>query len=249
MDDMMLEQLVERIAALTVYPPTPALRSRVTAAIARPSATPPRLRLRPGVVLAALAVIALAVAGAALAAPSSRSAIAEFFGVEGSTIERLPTPPPGVTPTPLPPASDPASIATPVSLDEAERSIGFRPAAPPDAGDPLAVYAKTYGGTESVAILRFEAYDLWEMRARDVRFGKGLPEGVVERDTTVRGRPAYWIEGGPHVVYLFDQRGDLPGSERTVARDTLIWRTDFALYRLETTLSQADAQRVAEMLP
>jgi hypothetical protein len=249
MDDMMLEQLVGRVAALTVYPPTPALRGRVAAAIAGSSHAPARMRPRFAVVLTTLAAIAIALAAVALAAPSSRSAIADFFGVDGSRIERLPTSAPEVTPTPLPPASDPAAIATPVSLDEAERRVGFVPPSPRDAGPPRAVYVKTYGETDTVAILRFDAYDLWEMRPRDVFLGKGLPEGVVERDTIVGGRPAYWIEGGPHVAYLFDQQGELPGSERTVARDTLIWRTDFALYRMETTLSLADATRLAETLP
>jgi hypothetical protein len=248
MDDVMLEQFIERIAASAVYPATPALRSRVIAAIARPDASPSRTTRRPALVIAAFAMMALGLV-IALALPSSRSAIADFFGVEGSKIERLPTPAPGVTPTPLPPPSDPASIATPVSLDEAERRVGFRPAAPRDAGDPRAVYLKTYAEVDNVAILRFEDYDLWEMRPRDVRFGKGLPEGVVERDTTVGGRPGYWIEGGPHIVYLFDDRDVLPGSERTVTRDTLIWRTDFALYRMETTLSLADAILIAGTLP
>lgn len=87
------------------------------------------------------------------------------------------------------------------------------------------------------------------MRPRDVFFGKGVPPGVVLRDTSVAGRPAHWIEGGPHIVRLFDDRGDLPGSERTVARDTLIWRTDFAFYRMETTLPEAAAIRVAKTLP
>ena len=49
-----------------------------------------------------------------------------------------------------------------------------------------------------------------------------VPEGVTLRDTAVGGNPAYWIEGGPHVVYLFDDAGQLPGSERTVSRSAII---------------------------
>lgn len=248
MDDVMLERLLVRAAAATVYPPTPAVRGRVTAAILAPTATSARRSWRPAFVLAGLAIVALAVA-ITLAVPSSRSAVADLFRIEGTKIERLPTPAAGVTPTPLPPASDPASIATPVSLSEAQRRIGFRPALPRGAGDPSAVYVKTYGETDSVAILRYAAYDLWEMRPRDLTFGKGAPQDVIIRETAVGGRPAYWIEGGPHVVAVFDQRGEIPGSERTVAHDTLIWRTDFALYRLELALSQAEALSVAETLP
>jgi hypothetical protein len=245
MDDMMLERLLQRSAAATAYPATPALRGHVLAGIAAP--TTARATRRPVFALAAIAIVALAL-GVALALPTSRSAIADFFGVEGAKIERLPTTAPGVTPTPLPTSSDPASIATPVIIDEVQFITGFRPASPRGAGMPLAVYVKPYGA-ESVAILRYDTYDLWEMRPRDVSIGKGLPEGVIERDTLVGGRAAYWIEGGPHVARLFGDAGVVPGSERTVARDTLIWRTDFALYRLETTLSQAEAIRVAETLP
>ena len=245
MDDMMLERLLERAAATAEYPATPALRGRVLAAIAEhATAHTPR---RPAFVLAALAIVAIAIA-VTLALPSSRSAVAEFFGVEGSKIERLPTPAPGITPTPLAPASDLPSIAMRVSLDEAQGLVGFRPALPRGEGAARAVYVKTYG-VESLVILQYDAYDLWEMRPREVFLGKGLPEGVIERDTLVGGRPAYWIEGGPHVALLYGDQGPVPGSERTVTRDTLIWRTDFAFYRMETTLSQAEAIRIAETLP
>lgn len=245
MDELMLERLLRRAAANSAYPPTPALRGRVTLAIAG-SGTALSAR-RPAFALAALATIALALA-ITLALPSSRSAIAEFFGVEGSKIERLPTPAPGVTPTPLPAPAGPVAFATPVSLGEAARRVGFQPARPRGEGDDGGVFVATYGN-ESVVILRYADFDLWEMRPRDVFFGKGVPPGVVLRDTSVAGRPAHWIEGGPHIVRLFDDRGEFPGSERTVARDTLIWRTDFAFYRMETTLPEAAAIRVAETLP
>jgi hypothetical protein len=38
-------------------------------------------------------------------------------------------------------------------------------------------------------------------------------------------------------------------SSRMVERSTLIWRTDAALYRLETDLSLDDAVTIAETLP
>ena len=248
MDELMLARLLERAAATTTYPATPMLRGRVMAALSATGAAPGRAT-RPAFVLGALAIVALAVVAAALAVPSSRSAIAELFGIEGSRIERLPTPAPGVTPTPLPTPGDLTSIATRVSLDEAERRAGFRPALPRDAGEPDGVYVKTYREGETVAIVSYAAFDVWEMRPRAVFFGKGLPDGVIAVDTTVGGRPARWIEGGPHIARLFDESDTIPGSERTVARDTLIWRTDFALYRMETTLQLADAIRVAETLP
>ncbi len=247
MDELMLERLLERASATATYPSTPSLRVRVLVAIAAPA--PPRAPAprRPMLALAAIAMLGLVVA-VALAVPMSRSAIADFFGVEGSNIERLPTAAPGVTPTPFPTSADPASFAMPVSLQDAARRVGFIPAVPQGAGEPTSVLVAVYD-SENVAILRFADYDLWEMRRRDVFFGKGVPAGVVLLDTSVAGKPAHWIEGGPHVVRLFDDRGVFPGSERTVSRDTLIWRSDVALYRMETTRTLDQALRLAESLP
>lgn len=244
MDELMLERLLERASSNTTYPPTPAVRRLVLAAIAEP--VPTAASRRPALALAAIAMIAFVLA-IALAVPTSRSAIAEFFGVEGSKIERLPTPAPGVTPTPLSTPAEIGTYAQPSTLADAAAAVGFTPALAPGLGEP-AVYLARYS-KESVVILRYPGLDLWEMKARDLNFGKGLAEDVIVRDLAVNGRAAYWIEGGPHAVYLFDRTGEVPGSERTVARNTLIWRTDFAFYRIETTLSQADALRIAETLP
>ncbi|MBI5283918.1 MAG: hypothetical protein HY874_02385 [Chloroflexi bacterium] len=249
MDDVMLEALVERAAGATAYPATPMLRGRVLAAIAEPPSGGARRARMPRVVLAAMAVGVLAAIAIALAVPSSRSALAEFFGIDGLRIERLPGPVPGVTPTPLPAPGDLPSIAERVSLAEAERRAAFRATLPPGASGVARVYVKTYSESDTVIILHYAAFDLWEARPRDVFFHKGLPEGVVALDATVGGQQAKWIESGPHVALVFDTNGAIPGSERTVARDTLIWRTEFALYRMETTLPLAEAIRVAETLP
>ena len=96
-----------------------------------------------------------------LAVPSSRSAIASFFGVEGSKVERLPTPAPGETPTPLPAPTDLPSSARPASIEEAAAALGFDPALPSGAGDPQSVYLVDYSG-EPVAILRYPDFDLWQ---------------------------------------------------------------------------------------
>lgn len=247
MDELAVERLLQRNATTTTYPPTPSLRASVLAAIASPSsAVGPDAYAPRFVVRGALAAV-LVVFGTALALPSSRSAIAEFFGVEGSKIERLPPPADGGTPTPLPPPTDIGAYGRPSTLADASAALGFAPAFVPGADDPE-VFVARYP-SEGIVILRYGAFDLWQMRTREVFFGKGLPEGVVVVDTAVGGRPARWIEGGPHTAGVFDENGIIPGSERTVARDTLIWRTDTALYRLETTLPLSDAQRVAEWLP
>ena len=110
---------------------------------------------------------------------------------------------------------------------------------------------------QSAVILVYGQYDLWETRL-DVRsFQNGLPSfeklaggGTRIDNLTIHSQSAAWISGGSHIVRFTDAQGrEAAGSLRTVARNTLIWRTDFALYRLETELSEADAVRVAESLP
>ena len=246
MDELMLERLLERASATATYPLTPALRGSVLAAIAEPPARSTIASRRPAFALAAIGMVALVLA-IALAMPTSRSAIADFFGVEGSKIERLPTPAPGVTPTPLPTVADIGTYALPSSLADAAVALGFAPALARGMGEPT-VYLARYAN-ESVVILRYPDLDLWEMKARDVNFGKGLPAEVGAKELAVKGRPGYWISGGPHSAYLFDGKAQVPGSERTVSRDTLIWRSDVAFYRIETTLPLTEALHIAEALP
>jgi hypothetical protein len=252
MDEVMFGQgMLERAAASVQYPSTPRLRARVLARIAE---TPVESKTRrPAWALPALAAaISLVVAvGAALAVPTSRDAIADFFGIEGSNIEILPTAPAGTTPTPFPTPSeiDPEAIIS--SRAKAELAVG-RPLAVPAALQPESVYLRQYGDSTGV-ILRFSDFDLWEVDTDgsfDGTFGKGGGPGSVIQDLTVNGRPARWVAGGPHLVRYIDAQGRIDEStERTAVRDTLIWRTEYALYRMETDLPLDEARAIAETLP
>jgi hypothetical protein len=264
MDELIFEEAVRRIAARAAYPPTPQLRARVLDAIAagRASAPSRTRQLAPSPILRfaivasiAAAVVAIAVA---LSVPSSRSAIAEFFGIEGSRIELLPTPAPGVTPTPFPTPGGIESYATPSSLDGVQRDLGFSVALPAVEGGPPAVYVAVYFGF--AVVLRYDAFDLWEVRLAGGTIGKGVPAddvfakavggGTKIEDLTIKARPATWISGGAHIVRFIDADGrEVAASVRTVGRNTLIWRTDDFFYRLETDLSEAEAIRIANSLP
>ncbi|MEX2247389.1 MAG: hypothetical protein WEC75_11970 [Dehalococcoidia bacterium] len=257
MDDVTsVDQLLSRAAAGLAYPSTPQLRARVLAAIAgdagpasprRVTPAPAAGRYRFAVAAGAAAAVAL---GVALGVPASRSAIADFFGVEGSRVERLPTRPAGVTPTPFPPATELPPDARAVSLDAAGEALGFAPALPVGYGDPREVYLVAYG-EQDVAILRYERFDLWEGKLEhQIIFSKGAPQSVVFLELTVGGRPAYWIEGGEHLVSVVDAAGqEIPGSGRTVARNTLVLSSESAFYRIETDFSRLEAVAIAETLP
>ena len=181
---------------------------------------------------------------------ASRAAVADFFGIEGSEIEILPTPPPGVTPTPLPTPVDlpPAAIAVP--LDDLDSAAGFDVAFA-DGTEPGRAYIVTYAGEPS-AILQYYGFDLWESQmSSGMVAGKGVPPGVrVEEFELEDGVPARWISGGPHlIVFRTEDDTEIEDSIRTVRRNTLIWRTDHAFYRIETDLSFDDATDIARTLP
>jgi len=253
MDEVMFgHDLLERASASVQFPATPQLRTRVLAKIAAPPVREmERWRARALPALATATIVLAAASGVTLAVPSSRSAVADFFGIEGSKIEILPTPAGGLTPTPFPTPSeiDPNAVAS--SLEKAALAAGFEPALPRDE-DPERVYTVQYGNSTAL-ILRYDNFDLWEIRTDgsfDGTFGKGGGPGSTIRDLNVNGLPARWVAGGPHFVRYIDAQGNIDEStERIVGRDTLIWRTEFALYRMETTLLLADAVGVAEALP
>lgn len=251
MTDRELERLLLTTASGVRYPSTPDLTDRVLAGISalasrREVVFRPFLVPVPTVVLAALVLSVVLV----LAVSPAGDAVARFFGVEGSKIERLPPAPPGVTATPLPTPEGLGATAKPVSLTEAAAAAGFAPGLPSGQGDPQGVYLIRYG-TQAVVVLRYEDFDLWQAQLQqNASFGKLIsPESVVQ-DVSVRGEPATWLTGGPHFVsYILPNGEGLRESLRTVDRNTLIWRTAKVFYRMETDLSLEEALHIAERLP
>ncbi|MGE0686970.1 MAG: hypothetical protein AB7P33_09515, partial [Dehalococcoidia bacterium] len=195
--------------------------------------------------------------GTALAVEPSREAIARFFGVKGSTIEVVPE---GAIPTPLPsPTFAPggglvrevplSQVATPTPLGSIAAAAGFDALLPAGQGAPLRSFVVSLG-SDRVVLLQFETFDLWEARLeQEASFGKGITAGSVSEELTVGGEPAYWLSGSPHYVQYIDSRGvRIEASLRVVERSTLIWRTDAAFYRIETSLPRDEAVRIASTL-
>jgi hypothetical protein len=230
-------------------------------ALSRPGERGPELnrRVRAGIrpALAALLVALLAVA-VALAMTPSREAIARLLGVQGSTIEVVPA---GTIPTPVAtatfvPGGGPifpvplGNIATPTPLEAIGASTGFEAKLPAGQSRARASFVVAMG-SDRVVLLQFDDFDLWEARLeQEANFGKSIEANSIREELTVNGEPATWLSGTPHFVYYTDSRGiRIEGSMRLVEHSTLIWRTDYAFYRIETALPKDEALKIAATLP
>lgn len=241
-----VEAMLGRAARAVQYPATPALASRVLARIE--SERPPRTVALPALgvrLAAALAVALLLAAGAAIAVPQSRDALADFFGLGHAKIEV------GPVLGPAPPVLSPESFARPSSLAQAERAVDFELRFPTRAGEPVLpneVYLKGGGVSILVVIFVYDDYDLYQTRGGI--FGKGVPSGDMVHEVAVGDQRAYWIDEGGHIAYHLDAQGRLVvETRRTVERATLLWEEPAGLgFRLETSLPQAEAIALAESL-
>ncbi len=237
-----LERLLEADAAAAAYPATP----QFALATAEPGKRRPQtLRLAAaGVAIAVVAALAVV-----LALPESREAVADFLGlrVQGEQVEILPTPRAGTTPTPLPTPVPVESIASPITASEAAAAVGFTPEYVEGAGEPR-LYRLPYLGVR-VFIAIYPEFTLWE--TPDFLFAKGLPDGRILEEVTVRGQPAYWMETTERVVRILRPDGsEVVGTRRTVRAPTLVWRGAALTYRLESeSLSLEQALAIAETLP
>lgn len=229
-------------AASFEYPVTPSFR----AAMPSGAETGPGQGFGParrwGFAAAAIAVVAASVA---LALPGPRDAVAGWLGlrVEGVVIDRLP---PGIDQLPDPVAVQ--EFATITDLEGAAELLGFEPVLVNGLGAPRSVLVVDYDGN-TFAVLVYEDFDLWQSDGGGY-FAKGLPPGTVLEALTINGFPAYWMQGGPHLVTFYGDDGEpVTGSIRTVLRNTLLLRTDRLFYRIETELGLEQATTIAASLP
>ena len=254
------EELLVQAARSLEYPPTPDIAAAVRLRLAAPPARPARPRPLP-LIWARMAVAGIAVVLVGLivvlsASSSAREAVAEFLGlrVEGEQVRILTPPAPGETATPFPSPVAVEYYATPVAASELEAIVGFEPARPGGAGELEGTYVIAYDRLH-VAVLQYADFDLWQVNLDRALFDKQVPffeKGVrVLVETSVNGQPAWWIEGGGHIMRFVGPDGTvIAGSERTVERNTLAWRSASGMnYRMETDLELSDALAIAETLP
>ncbi len=265
-----LEGELYAIGREIVYPPTPDVRGRVSVRLRQKPSHGFGLRLlgRPAPLRVALAVLTaiIVLAGVALAlVPSSRDALAEFFGLRNIRVIQ-------VDGTPTPATGTPAAerqLMGAVALDEARRMVDFPillPTYPEGVGAPDRVYVQLLTPArpdEVQVVMEYEAmpalgpeapqgegrlFTVYSFRTRGA-FLKLTPSKTTVENLSVNGSKAFWIEGSEHFIKFLDEFGrERFEHERVVTGNTLAWEHGDVTYRLETTLPLEDALKIAESL-
>lgn len=238
-----LEQQLAALGRALDVPESPDVTARVLAdleARRRPARPPRRLVL-------ALALVALAALLAALAIPDARSALLRFLQIGGARIELVDELPP----VPADPVELDLTLGQPVSLAEARRRAGFDLLELEEHPDAVYLGSRDtvwflYGEPDAVRLLVAQTPDT-EVDEPFV-FKKLAESGTQVERASVRGEPAYFVSGEPHLVMLLDEFGlEIPESVR-LARNVLLWEEEGRTVRLEGDLTLADALELAESM-
>jgi hypothetical protein len=240
-----LERRLNALARDLDLPEAPHLIPRVLARLAEPAALGRGSR-RPRVLVIAVAALAAA-AAAAFMVPQARTAILDWLGLGGVTIERV------VEPPDAPAAGAGLGLGFRVSLTEARRRAGYELALPSSLGPPGEVYftAALPGGQVAVVYPRGDsarpAILFTEFRADGLELiGKTAgPETTIE-PVTVAGEPGVWLAGEPHSFVFRDPDGEIREETFRLAGNVLLWRRGDLTLRLEGVETKEEALRIAE---
>jgi hypothetical protein len=254
------EAALRELAPRYPYPPTPDLARSVRVRLVAQPARRPMPAWRDPRRLAMAAALLLVIAGAAaLVSPASRDAIAHFFHVPGVIVNRVPSPAPSPSVSAFP-----LSLGRPMSLADAQSQVTFHIVVPsdPTLGEPDGLYvdsdvpggevAFAYGPRPGIPVVRETGLGVLITEFRGDLAGDILkeagPDTTVEK-TTVNGDDGWWIAGAPHVLVVKESPPNARPELMRLAANTLIWTHDGVTYRIESSLTKAEALRIAVSLP
>jgi hypothetical protein len=258
--DLDLERALTALGPRYPYPPTPNLATRVRSRIvARPAAPVRRLVLwRDPWRLALVAAVLLVLLGAAaFVNPVTRDAIAHFFHVQGVIVNRVPSPAPSLSP----PTS--LNLGRLTTLQDAQSSVKFAIAVPPELGPPDAVYVASGppGGEVALAYTPRPGIPLVRQTGLGVLItefrgdlipgfiSKEVGPGTTVEEVSVNGDSGWWIAGEPHTIVIHVSPDSDQVETLRLAANTLVWAHGGVTYRIESALSKAEAIRIATTLP
>ncbi len=243
-----LERELRGLAASVVWPATPDLAPVVRRRVESEPARSRRPMRRVLVLAVALLVVA---AGAVLAVPSARTAVLEWLGLRGVTVERVESVPS------VPERAPDIGVGDEVTRAEADSLAPFPLPDPLRAGlgEPDEIRYTALVADGQVAFL-------WRDEDRAVEtlltvFRASLDDGFIEKmagpdspvvPVGVEGRRGIWIAGAPHFFMYVLPSGE--GREETarLAGNTLLWEDGDRLLRLEGELTLGQARRMAVAL-
>ncbi len=230
-----LEQTLFDLGRRIEFPETP-----VFAIPVHPS--PAVHKTRPGWLVAAAAAAAILIL---MAFPGPRSAIASLFGIGSISITMVDE---------LPEASE----ATPASgvessLEEAQLHVDFSIMTIDAKPDVVLLDTSVSGGMVTLGYGKGDGtYRLLitELQAEtDINvLEKSIASGTSISTVTVGAEDGFWIEGGPHVVVLFDLDGHFIEDSARLAGNTLLVVRDGVTVRIEGTLDLKQAREIASQL-
>ncbi len=262
--DEQLEVRLRDAATHFSYPPTPDVVQAVRVHIERDSLnTAHPIQSRRWLLAITIAVL---ISMCALAVPQVRAAVVNLLRLGGVIIvPESPTDTPTVLPSQAAtPGARPQPSATAIhslldlagetTLADAQKQVSFPirlPSYPPGLQAPDKVYLQELNG--SVVVL------IWldPTQADGIRFtlqilGPGVlvykMQPHIIQETTVNGQPALWTEG-PYMLQWQDNGQTNWDIRHIVNGDVLIWTDAQLTYRLESTLTLAQALSIANSIP
>jgi hypothetical protein len=253
-----LESALVRLGAELEFPETPDVAEAVRRRLAAREAERRSWRPARRTLVVAFVVVALAL-GAAFAVPPARSAILDFLGLSGASVERVET-------LPQVPASTAAALelGRSATLEEARELATFGVLVPAELGAPDDVFHSSSVPGGRVSLVYEPRGELSRSRYTGVgvlvtEFRGDLIPGFVSKlaDQTTRieelsvdGNPAIWLEGGPHSVLFASSDGGVGEDTMRLAGNTLLLERGNVLVRIEgsSDLTRERAIEIAQSL-
>ena len=231
-----LELLLREAAREVEFPPTPDLAGAVRSGLGKPAPYSPPLRRV--LVLAALTLL-VAAATVFAASPGARDAVLDLFGIDGASVERVPT---------LPEAPRSTSpLGARVTLATARREAGFEVLVPSSPPERVYLSKRLPGGVVSFVTGRVSVTQLQSKVERDF-LRKLTTEGTRIERVRVGDDRALWLVGRPHVVFLVDAHGRVIEESLRRAGNVLLFERRGVVVRVEGADSLTTAVAVARSL-
>ncbi len=236
----MSAKLEERLVALGSALDVPPAPDVVPGVLARLPTVGQKRRRPAGRPLALALAVVLALAGAAMAVPSSRNAILRVLGLRGVQIERVPH---------LPPL--PADTGARLGLGRRIPLAGARHAASFTAlvpSGPASAFLEhdVPGGRISLLVGRIL---IIEFRGTSTPFiFKVVGPGTSVKPVRVNGGHGVYLSGAPHEVIFRESGGQVQTDRVRVAGNVLMWQQGPLTLRIEGTRTLAQALSIARSL-